>query len=277
MSPDLSPPSEVLAYYDQFSEETRLQMAPFQLEFERTKDILSRHLPPAPGRIVDVGGAAGAYSAWLAARGYEVHLVDASARLIDEARRRNASLEKPIATVTVADARALPQAEGSAAAVLVMGPLYHLQDAADRQKALREARRVLVDGGVVAVAAISRYAGALDGLVHKLSLDPTFRRMRDRELVDGRHVNDSGRIDYFTTAYLHQPDELDAELREAGFGEVEVLAVEGPGWLMPDFDARWADPLLRADMLDVGRKLESEPSLIGASAHLLAVGRKWAA
>jgi ubiquinone/menaquinone biosynthesis C-methylase UbiE len=273
MSPDLSPPSEVLAYYEQFPEETRLQMASFQLEFERTKDILTRLLPPAPGPVVDVGGAAGAYSAWLAARGYAVHLVDASPRLIEEARRRNATLETPIATVTVADARALPQPDRSAAAVLVMGPLYHLQDAADRQKALREARRVLVDGGVIAVAAISRYAGALDGLVHKLSLDPTFRRMRDRELVDGRHVNDSGRIDYFTTAYLHQPDELDTELREAGFGDVDVLAVEGPGWLMPDFDQRWADPLLRADMLEVGRKLEAEPSLIGASAHLLAIGR----
>jgi ubiquinone/menaquinone biosynthesis C-methylase UbiE len=273
MSPDLSPPSEVLAYYEQFPEETRLQTAAFQLEFERTKDILTRVLPPAPGPVVDVGGAAGAYSAWLTARGYEVHLVDASPRLVEEARRRNGTLEKPIATMTVADARALPQADGSAAAVLVMGPLYHLQDAEDRQKALREARRVLVDGGVVAVAAISRYAGALDGLVHKLSLDPTFRRMRDRELVDGRHVNDSGRIDYFTTAYLHQPDELDTELREAGFGDVDVLAVEGPGWLMPDFDARWADPLLRADMLEVGRRLEAEPSIRGASAHLLAIGR----
>jgi ubiquinone/menaquinone biosynthesis C-methylase UbiE len=267
----------VLSYYETYSEETRLQTAAFQLEFERTKDILVRHLPPPPGRIVDVGGAAGAYSAWLAARGYEMHLVDASPRLIEEARRRNATLETPIASVTVADARALPQADGSAAAVLVMGPLYHLQDAADRQKALREARRLLVDGGVVAVAAISRYAGTLDGLVHRLSLDPTFRRMRDRELVDGRHINDSGRIDYFTTAYLHQPDELDTELREAGFGDVEVVAVEGPGWLMPDFDERWADPVLRADMLDIARKLEAEPSIIGASAHLLAAGKKWAA
>ena len=43
---------------------------------------------------------------------------------------------------------------------------------------------------------------------------------------------------------------------------------------MPDFDARWADPILRADMLDVATKLESERTLLGANAHLIAVGRK---
>jgi 2-polyprenyl-3-methyl-5-hydroxy-6-metoxy-1,4-benzoquinol methylase len=36
--------------------------------------------------VIDVGGAAGTYSAWLADQGYEVHLIDASARLIGEAR-----------------------------------------------------------------------------------------------------------------------------------------------------------------------------------------------
>jgi ubiquinone/menaquinone biosynthesis C-methylase UbiE len=269
----LAPPVEVQRYYEEYREESRLEIASFQLEFERTKEILRRRLPPAPGPIVDVGGAAGAYSAWLAADGYEVHLVDASSRLVDEARRRNATLATPIATLHVADARALPQADASAAGVLVMGPLYHLQAATDRQQVLREARRVIPAGGTIVAAAISRFASALDGIVHKLAADPAFRAIRDRDLIDGCHINDTGRLDYFTTAYLHHPDELASELQEAGFHGVEVLGVEGPAWLMPDFDARWADPLLRADMLDIARRLEAERTLIGVSAHLLAVGR----
>jgi SAM-dependent methyltransferase len=267
-------PSEIFEYYHQYAEESRLQAGSFQLEFERTKDILTRHLPPPPASIVDVGGAAGSYSSWLAGLGYAVHLVDVTPRLVEEARRRNAALAKPIATLTVADARQLPQVDGSADAVLVMGPLYHLLDPADRQQTLREARRVLRDGGLLAAAAISRYASALDGIVHKLALDPEFRRMRDRDLADGCHLNDTGRPDYFTTAYLHHPDEVERELVGAGFGSVRVLGVEGPGWLMPDFDARWAEPGLRADMLDVARQLESERAIVGASAHLLALGRK---
>ena len=270
----MKPLPEVLAYYDRFAEETRLQSGPSRLELERTKEILSRALPRPPARVVDVGGAAGAYSAWLAERGYDVDLVDLSPRLVDEARKRNATLPKPIASLTVADARSLPQADESAAAVLVMGPLYHLTSEADRGAALREAFRVLTPSGVLAVAAVSRYASALDGLARKLTLDPAFVQIRDRDLVDGQHRNNSNHPDYFTTAYFHRAEDLQAEIEGAGFREVRVLGVEGPGWILADFEARWADGALRTDIVDVARALESERSILGVSAHLIGLGRK---
>lgn len=270
---DPRPSRDIVNYYDSFAEESRLQQGPSRLELERTRDILSRVLPPAPARVIDVGGAAGVYSAWLAARGYEVRLLDASPRLVAEARRLNASVTTPIAALDVGDARALPYDSGSADAVLVMGPLYHLPSRADRTAALGEALRVLVPGGVAAVAGISRFASALDGLSRGLAVDPAFVRMRDRDLVDGQHRNDTTRIDYFTTAYFHHPDELRDELVHAGFRDVRVLGVEGPAWMVADFDARWADPVLHDDMMAMGRVLEAEPSMLGVSAHLLAVGR----
>ena len=55
----LQPPREVLEYYEQFPEESRLTEGAFQLEFERSKDLLSRLLPSPPARVIDVGGAAG--------------------------------------------------------------------------------------------------------------------------------------------------------------------------------------------------------------------------
>ena len=61
---------------------------------------------------------------------------------------------------------------------------------------------------------------------------------------------------------------------EAGLAGGQVLAVEGPAWLLQDFDARWDDPGRRDRLLDVIRRTEAEPSLLGASAHLLAVARK---
>lgn len=271
---ELTPPPEVVAYYAEFPEEARLELGPSRLELERTKEILSRVLPAAPARIVDVGGAAGVYSLWLAAQGYEVQLVDASLRLIQEARARSARSATPIASCSVADARRLPQQDASAAGVLVMGPLYHLPSGADRVTALREAFRVLARGGIGVVAAISRYASTLDGLARKLSLDPRFARIRDRDLADGQHRNDTGNADYFTTAYFHRPDDLRAELEAAGFGDVRILGVEGPAWILADFDARWDDAALKKDLLDVARALESESSIFGASAHLLGIGRK---
>jgi hypothetical protein len=53
-----------------------------------------------------------------------------------------------------------------------------------------------------------------------------------------------------------------------------VLAVEGPAWLLQDFDAHWDDPGRRERLLDIVRRTEAEPSLLGVSAHLLAVARK---
>jgi ubiquinone/menaquinone biosynthesis C-methylase UbiE len=268
------PPPEVIAYYEQFPEESRLSSGVSRLEFERTKEILCRVLPKAPSRVIDVGGAAGTYSAWLAEQGYEVHLVDASPRLVEEARKRSATLAKPIRSLSVGDARQLPQDDGFASAVLLMGPLYHLPAAAERLLALREAFRVLVASGVVVVAGVSRYASALDGVARKLSLDPRFVKMRDRDLMDGQHRNETGDANYFTTAYFHRPEDLLGELGSVGFRELHVFGVEGPGWILPDFDARWKDPELKKDLLDVARALECEPSILGASAHLLGVGRK---
>jgi ubiquinone/menaquinone biosynthesis C-methylase UbiE len=270
----MRPPREVLDYYDSYPEEVRLQQGPYRLEFERTKDILSRVLPPAPAEILDVGGAAGAYSFSLAAAGYTVHLVDSSERLVAEASRRNADAVHGLASAVVGDARALPQADARADAVLVMGPLYHLPEEEDRVTALREALRVVKPGGTVVVAAISRYASALDGLIRRLALDPTFKRIRDRDLIDGQHRNKPEANEYFTTAFLHRPEDLAAEMHRAGLTAVSVRGVEGPGWMLQDFDARWEDDALRDDILDVARKLESEPSIVGASAHLLGVGRR---
>jgi ubiquinone/menaquinone biosynthesis C-methylase UbiE len=270
----MEPPREVVAYYERFAEESRLGSGPSQLEFERTKDILGRLLPPPPARIVDVGGAAGAYSAWLADQGDEVHLVDASPRLVEEARRRNATLPRPIASLAVADARSLPQPPGAAEVVLVMGPLYHLPLIADRLAALNEAARVLARPGLIVIAAISRYASALDGLARGLAVDHAFVRIRNRDLRDGQHRNDTARLDYFTTAYFHRAEDLRQELEAAGFQDVTLFGIEGPGWMVPDFDTRWAELELRNDIMEAARALESEPSILGASAHLLAVGRK---
>ena len=99
-------------------------------------------------------------------------------------------------------------------------------------------------------------------------------RIRDRDLKDGQHRNHTGQPGYFTTAYFHRPEDLKAELELAGFRDVTVLGVEGPAWILPEFDARWSDDAHRRDLLEIAKALESQPSIVGASAHLLALGRR---
>jgi len=264
----------IKAYYDATPEETRLEHGAFQLEALRTRELIVRHIPQPPAEILDIGGGAGAYAFWLAEFGYHVRLLDAAERLVAVARARDAHARAHLRSCGVADARALPHASDMADVVLLLGPLYHLVQSDDRRAALAEAMRVLKPGGVLIAAGISRWASALDGLSRELLSDDAFEKIVERDLLDGHHQNPTDRLDYFTTAYFHRPDELRDEVAGAGF-EVEALyGIEGPGWLLPDLVDRWNDPVRREILLKVAQALESEPAVIGVSAHLLVVGRK---
>jgi hypothetical protein len=155
-----------------------------------------------------------------------------------------------------------------------MGPLYHLPEREDRIRALREAFRVLRPGGTVVAALISRFASLLDGYFSGLIEDPEFVRILERDLASGRHENPTEHPFYFTSAYLHHPAEIASELAEAGFAGVELCAVEGPFWCLKDFDAHWSDAERRERMLGYLRRVERDHSLMGVSAHLLAVSTR---
>ena len=263
----------IAEFYHRTPEEGRLEQGPFILEELRTREVIERYARRPPATVLDVGGAAGAYALWLADVGYTVHLVDAAPRLVAEAERRSAGRDRPLASCRVGDARALDFPDGSADIVLLLGPLYHLTEAADRARALSEARRVLRPGGQLFAAAISRWASALDGLSRDLFQDPRFTAIVERDLQEGQHRNPTERLDYFTTAYFHRPDELREEVVDAGLIVNGLYGLEGPGWILSDVTERLADPRCRTDLLQVARLLESEPSMLGVSAHLLAVAR----
>ena len=126
------------------------------------------------------------------------------------------------------------------------------------------------------MAAISRYASALDGLARELAQRSGVRSASATAICrTASTATTPASIDYFTTAYFHRPEDLRQEMLEAAeFDDVKVLGVEGAGWMVADFDARWADPVMREDLLATARAFESEPSMLGVSAHLLGIGRK---
>ncbi|HEY3836690.1 MAG TPA: methyltransferase domain-containing protein, partial [Bryobacteraceae bacterium] len=165
---------DISRYYQTTAEESRLEQGASLLEALRTRELIERHLPPPPAEVFDIGGGAGAYALWLATKGYQVRLLDASPRLVNEARRRSDASTHPLMSCHTGDARATNLAPDSADAVLLLGPLYHLTVAADRDRALREALRLLKPGGCLFAAAISRWASALDGLARDLFEDPAF-------------------------------------------------------------------------------------------------------
>ena len=268
-------PECVSEHYSSGYEENRLLSGAGKLECARSRELLTRLLPPAPAVVLDVGGGPGAYACWLAKRGYEVHLIDIVPLHVELAAK--ASLRQPdtpLASIEIGDACALERQDGSVDAVLMFGPLYHLTDRQQRILALKEALRVIRKGGVLLAVGISRFASALDGLRSRFLEDPSFFEIVMADLRDGQHRNPTENPDYFMDTFFHHPDELQSEVKEAGFGRIEIFGVEGPGWLAPDFDDWWRDEDLRSRLLAVARLLETERGMLGTSAHMMVAASK---
>lgn len=221
----------VTAHYDLGIEQARLAPAGRpSLELVRTLELLERFLPAPPASVLDVGGGPGAYASLLARRGYRVHLVDVVELHVEQAGAAAAAQPEAPFTVALGDARLLEEPDDSWDVVLLLGPLYHLTERDGRLQALREARRVVRPGGLVVGAAISRFASLLDGFRQGFHADPTFLGIVERDLRDGQHRNPAGteRPDWFTTAFLHHPDELAQEVEDARLVLEGVYGVEGP-------------------------------------------------
>jgi SAM-dependent methyltransferase len=265
--------SEILSFYALGKEERRLAASLGRLEFIRTWEILERYLSARRSRVIDIGGGTGVYALPLAGRGHRVHLIDPVPLHVERARTLSLASSTPLESIQLGDARRLPADDATFDVALLFGPLYHLTTRADRVSALTEAKRVLVPGGLLLAAYISRFASACDGIQEGALREPEFAAIVERDLTSGIHQNPTQRPEWFTTAYLHRPEEIQPEIEDAGFRFEALLAVEGPGWMNQALDPWLDDEDGRERLLAVLRRVEAEPSLIGASAHLIAVAR----
>ncbi len=258
------------AYYERGEEQERLGEPRGQLEFERTKEILLRHLPPPPAVVADIGGGPGRYTLWLAHLGYQVLHRDLMPMHVEQLRK--AAEGSTGIWSAVADARELDLQDASVDAVLLLGPLYHLERRRDRLQALAESRRVVRRGGPVFVAAISRWAPRMDGVL-RLRLYERGPEV-EQELTE---LERTGRLPPFGQdsfcGYTHRPGQLRAELVASGFDVVDLVCVEGPAAMLDDLPERMAAAEARRVVLQTARALERVPELMGLGPHLLATVR----
>ncbi len=257
-------------YYRRGEEIDRLLAPAGVIELERTKEVVLRDLPPPPATVADIGGGPGRYALWLAGLGYKVlhrDLVPLHVAQLAELAGATNRVE-----TAVADARHLDIADGQVDALLLLGPLYHLEHRADRLRALSEARRVLRPGGVLFAAAISRWTRRLHGVLW----EKLYERFPEA-LAKVADEERTGRIaplhESAFCGYSHRPRQLRSELTSAGFEVVDLVGVEGPSLLLGDLGERLADERAREVVFETARALERVPEVLGASCHLLATGR----
>ena len=266
---DTGVPDEILHHYQaQFDEDERLRDGLGELELLRTQEVIRRNLPEGPLHILDIGGGSGIHAEWLLEDGHRVHLIDPVPDHVKQALDRLGHHDG--FSAEVGDARHLDAPDRRYDAVLLLGPLYHLTEDNDRVSAWCEARRVAATHGLVFAAAITRFASLFSGLTEGALFDPRFRSIAEQDLASGQHRNPTDEP-WFTTAYFHHPHELAEEAASAGLRIVELVGLEGLAGWEPELEQRWQDPEDRETILFSARAIESEPTLIGLSTHLLAV------
>jgi len=268
MSDDVS---DIAAYYNNDPEREHWRLGQHQLEYDLTWRYLNQYLP-SQGSILEVGAATGRYTLEFAKRGYKLTAVDLSAAQIEECRKSIADegLERQVRLV-VSDARDLGKVvEKGFDAVLLMGPLYHLIEETDRQLALKEAFDRLRKGGIIFSAFISRFGIMGDLLRNVPNWIENQAEVRSL-LARGNRPYDSPRGGF--RGYFAQISEI-APLHEAiGFETLTVAGVE-PVISADDESYNKLKEKQRQLWLDLFYEISTEMSIIGASRHLLYIGKK---
>lgn len=244
-----------------------------RVEYGLTMRALAEHLPAPPGRIADVGGGVGRYSIELSRHGYAMTLVDVSGVSLDFARARADEAKVQLERVIKADARDLSAlADGSFDAVLLMGPLYHLQAHADRLAALAEARRVLRPGGLVFAAFITPNIIVQSALVREIEYITRSRDEMESVLTTGLYFRPPGSKG-FPDGWFSRPELVGPLMSEGGFEQVDFLNTEV---LARELEAKLnaAPEDLHQQWLDLLYRLSRDPATMACGGHLLYVGRR---
>ncbi|MRX38385.1 methyltransferase domain-containing protein [Flavobacterium sp. LC2016-23] len=260
-------------FYNNASEETRLDKGMGIFEFERIKSLIEKYIPSSHSIIIDVGGGTGKYSEWLAEKGHQVHLIEPVPKHIRLAQNRANKLKNKF-SVQLGESRKLDFKNNFADLIILHGPLYHLQKKEDRDLTICEAKRVLNNNGIILAFAInytaSTLVGLLNGLIHKNS----FFEMCREELTSGIHNPPDDFPWLLAEAYYHKPEQLKDEFINQELTHINTYAVEGMAWLDKEYFANMMNDKKKKTLLELIKITENDSYLLPFSPHMMIAVQK---
>lgn len=263
--------TDIIDFYNKNAESEHIRLDRHQLEFDLTWRFLEKYLPEK-GSILEIGAATGRYTLPLAEQGYNITAVDLSSVQLEVASKRiaDAGLDGSVAFL-VADVRDLSVVtRHDFDAVLLMGPLYHLVEAEDRIQALQQVYDHMKPGGILFTSFISRF-GILGDLLKNMPDWIKQQREVISVLMRGRDSDEYPRGGF--RGYFAEVSEIEPLHEEVGFGTIELVGVE-PAISADDESYNKLDEELRELWLDLLFEVSANESTLGASRHLLYIGRK---
>lgn len=234
-----------------------------QMEYRTTMHFIHRYLKPGQS-VLELGAGTGRYSIALAKEAHPVTAVDLAVRNLELLRQNAEGLRN--LTALEGDATDLNRfPDGSFDMTLVLGPMYHLYEAAERDAALREAVRVTKPGGTLLTAFLSVHAIMVDNYLN----DSFIEGMEENftEVFQVRHFQEQ-----LFTGY--EIDELEGLYRELPVTHLTTVAADGILELAEHNEAFSMSDAAFEAYARYHLQFCQRRELLGSSSHLIHICRK---
>ena len=252
-------------YYRNYDEDGRLGSRHGNVEFLTTMTYIQKYLRPGM-RVLEIGAATGRYSHAIARMGYRVDAVELIEHNIELFRRNTVEGEQ--VTVTQGNAVELSGFEDGAYDVtLLLGPMYHIFEQEDKQRALSEAIRVTKKGGVVFVAYCMSDASIISyGFMRGEALDLVEKRLLDPQTF----ATASSPAELFE---LYRREDIDRLRSGFDVEQLHFVAADGfTNYMRGTIDSM--DDALYELYLKYHLAVCERPDMVGYSHHTLDIFRK---
>ena len=252
----------------------RLVQDPYhRIEFTVTRHFLKKYLPKK-GVILDAGGGPGRYAIALAKEGYEVVLLDLVKKMLEIAKEkiRKEGVENKVRKIvegSVADLSMFPD-ETFDGVLCLGGPLSHLLDRKERERATKEIVRVAKSEALIFTSVIGRL-GVLKTIL--LEIPEHIKYCRHHLEVGDYIPGVSGKG--FTAAYWFLPNELKELFEQNGVETLDLVGLEGlSSHLEKATNELYKDKEKWNMWIDIILETCNYPSVVGMAEHILYIGRK---
>ena len=215
---------EVEKYYDSLViQEWNRFNTPFpRFEFESTKMLIKKYFPKK-GLVCDIGCGPGRYAIELLKLGYKVTLVDISKKSLEFCQKQLNKLGLKAEDYIHKNALNLDGLNRECYdAILLLGPMHHLIERAERKKVLENTRSVLKKNGIAIIAYLNSW-----GLL-KAGISEFPEQLNRNKFLDQFLNEVSSRIGMasFTKAHFTLPEIAISEVESVGFKVISYAGCE---------------------------------------------------
>lgn len=253
----------LITYYNKFNEDKRLTHRHGIVEFNTTikyiLDILKTLDNP---KIIDVGAGTGKYSIYLNDLGYDVTAVELVKHNLMTLKSKNKDIKSYLGNAT----NLSKFSDNSFDMVLLFGPLYHLITTEEKLKALKEAKRIVKNGGYIL---ISYYMNEYAIITHGFKDNNILSAIKNNEVDNSFHITPK-ETDLYSMVRLEDINYLKDKLN---LTRVKILSQDGPSDYIRKVINKMDDETFNI-YLKYHLSTCERSELLGASSHVLDMLKK---